>query len=138
MAMKAAGSGVLFMNSRSEVLLLLRDDKPSIPFPNCWDIPGGMVDGGETPEECVVREMREEIGLEIPTPSLFRVYEHPERADYIFWQKRDLNVADIKLTEGQRLKWFSKSEIEDAPSEVFAFGFKGVILDFYRDRPFAK
>jgi 8-oxo-dGTP diphosphatase len=133
-----AGSGILFVNSASEVLLLLRDDKPNIPFPNCWDIPGGMVEPGETPEQCVVREMREEIGVEVPTPNLFRVYQYPERVDHVFWLRRDLNIADIQLTEGQRLKWFSKNEIQDAPAEVFAFGFKRVILDFFQERPFAK
>ncbi|MFT8661370.1 NUDIX hydrolase, partial [Liquorilactobacillus ghanensis] len=34
-------------------------------FPSFWDIPGGLVERGETPREAAVRECREEIGLQI-------------------------------------------------------------------------
>ncbi len=48
--MKRSGASIIFTNRRDEVLLLLRDDKPDIPYPNMWDLPGGHVDNGETPE----------------------------------------------------------------------------------------
>ena len=128
---KPAGAGILFVNSSEQVLLLLRDDKASIPFPNCWDIPGGMIDPGETPEHCVVREMREEIGKRISTPQLFRVYHQPKQIDYVFWQRAEIDIAQVKLTEGQRLKWFSLDEVKSMADSVFAFGFKRVILDFF-------
>ncbi|MCK7516403.1 MAG: NUDIX domain-containing protein [Ignavibacteriales bacterium] len=44
------GAGILLLNSNNEVLLLLRDDKVDIPFPNMWDIPGGKVEDNETPD----------------------------------------------------------------------------------------
>jgi 8-oxo-dGTP diphosphatase len=135
---KKAGSGILFVNARSEVLLLLRDNKPEIPFPNCWDIPGGILEPGETPEECVIREMKEEIGEDITAPQLFRVYEYPDRSDHVFWLRRHLEIECIELHEGQRLKWFSETEVAAAPDNLFAFGFKDVILDFYCERPFAR
>lgn len=59
--MKRGGTSIIFKNSRNEVLLFLRDDKPEIPYPNLWDIPGGHFEAGETPEACIVREMIEEI-----------------------------------------------------------------------------
>jgi 8-oxo-dGTP diphosphatase len=135
---KKAGSGILFVNARSEVLLLLRDNKPEIPFPNCWDIPGGILEPDETPEECVIREMKEEIGEEIRAPKLFHVYEYPDRTDYVFWLRRDLEIERLELTEGERLKWFSETDVSATPDNLFAFGFKAVILDFYRERPFAR
>ena len=134
-ANKPAGAGILFRNSASQVLLLLRDNKSTIPFPNCWDIPGGMIDPGESPEECVVREMREEIGKSISNPRLFRVYEQPQQTDHVFWQRAEIEISQVKLTEGQRLKWFSVDEIMPMADSVFAFGFKRVILDFFNEKP---
>jgi 8-oxo-dGTP diphosphatase len=138
MANKPSGAGILFLNSAAQVLLLLRDDKPSIPFPDCWDIPGGMIDPGETPEECVIREMREEIGKSISEPKLFRVYHQPQQTDYVFWQRAEIDLSQINLTEGQRLKWFGRDDIDSMPESAFAFDFKRVILDFFNQKPWTE
>ncbi|GMQ79629.1 MAG: hypothetical protein BMS9Abin03_055 [Thermodesulfobacteriota bacterium] len=44
--MKRKGTSIIFVNDKKQVLLLLRDDKPGIPYPNMWDVPGGHVDEG--------------------------------------------------------------------------------------------
>lgn len=46
-----------------DVLIYLRDDKPTIPWPGLWDLPGGGREGDETPEQCALRETCEEFGL---------------------------------------------------------------------------
>ena len=45
------------------ILVYRRDDRADIPFPDCWDLPGGGREGDETPEACVLRETFEEFGL---------------------------------------------------------------------------
>lgn len=45
------------------VLVYLRDDKPSIPHPNEWDLPGGGAEGAESPLECALRELHEEFTI---------------------------------------------------------------------------
>lgn len=45
------------------VVAYRRDDKPSIPWPGLWDLPGGGREGRETPRACALREVREEFGL---------------------------------------------------------------------------
>lgn len=56
----------IFLFDRNHHLIIyLRDDKPEIPFPGHWDLIGGHVEEGETPEQALVREVREEIGLEL-------------------------------------------------------------------------
>ncbi len=34
-------------------------------YPDCWAVPGGHLDPGETPEAAAIREMREELGIEV-------------------------------------------------------------------------
>lgn len=133
---KKKGVSIIFVNSKRQVLLLLRDNKNDIPFPNQWDILGGNVEEDETPEECIRREMREEIELDLRNPVLFNIYEMNDRLEYTFWQKKDLDISKIRLHEGQRLKWFSEDDIKKMKKKEVAFGFKTILLDFFKEKLF--
>lgn len=128
------GCSILFVSPLNEILLVLRDDIPSIPYPNMWDVLGGHVEEDETPEQCIVREMQEELGLDIKEFQPFCVTEFPDRTEYTFWRRADLNIDDIELTEGQCLKWFTREEIEKTG---LAYGFNMVIEKFFSEAPFA-
>ncbi|MBU1988692.1 MAG: NUDIX domain-containing protein, partial [Nanoarchaeota archaeon] len=55
---------IILVNQRNkEVLLYLRDNKPSIPHPGYWDLFGGSIEEGESPLESIKREVKEEIGI---------------------------------------------------------------------------
>jgi 8-oxo-dGTP diphosphatase len=54
----------------ASVLTCLRDDRPGLPWPGLWDLPGGGREGDEGPEECLVRELWEEFGLTLPPERL--------------------------------------------------------------------
>ena len=41
---------LILENAKGEVLMQLRDNKPSIPYPNCLGTFGGQIEEGETPE----------------------------------------------------------------------------------------
>ena len=47
------------------ILTILRDDNPTIPWPNLWELPGGGREGDESPFECVAREVYEELGIHL-------------------------------------------------------------------------
>jgi len=128
--MRHVGTSIIFFNSRHEVLLVLRDDKPSIACPNMWDLPGGHVEDGETPAECIVREMLEEIEVNVEGSALFRVYEFSDRTEYVFTKSAEFEVERMVLHEGQMLRWFTKMETEKT---ALAYGFNEVISDFFND-----
>jgi 8-oxo-dGTP diphosphatase len=56
---------VLLFDRDRRLVIYLRDDNPEIPFPNHWDLLGGHLEDGETPEQALVREIKEEIGIEL-------------------------------------------------------------------------
>ena len=131
--MKRKGTSIIFVNEKKQIMLLLRDDKPGIPYPNMWDIPGGHVDTGETPEQCIVREMKEEMDLSLEEFELFSVMEFADRVEYTFWKKANLDIKSINLHEGQQLKWFTEFE---AKNTKLAYGFNEIVDDFYNKAPF--
>ena len=133
--MKHLGCSILFVNPRNQVLLFLRDNKPDIPFPNMWDVPGGHVEPGETPEECIVREMAEEMGMALQGFRLFSVRDFEDRTEFTFWKAADLVIEEIRLTEGQCLRWFTREEVR---STVLSYGFNDIVADFFRKAPFLR
>ena len=126
--MQIQGCSIIFLNRKGKVLLQLRDDIPSIPYPNQWDLPGGRVERDETPEACIVREMKEEIGLALEGFELFVITQMPDRTEFTFWKRADLDIGAIELTEGQRLRWFTAAETRSIP---LAFGFNQVLAAFF-------
>ena len=88
--MKRKGSSIIFINNNNEILLLLRDNIPTIPHPNMWDLPGGHVEENESPEECIIREMNEELNIILENFEPFSVDEFEDRIEYTFWKKVNL------------------------------------------------
>jgi len=71
---KLTVDGVLF---NEEKILLVKRKNP--PFQGMWALPGGFVDYGETTEHAVIRELKEETGLNTKISSLLGVYSDPKR-----------------------------------------------------------
>lgn len=125
------GAGIILLNSSDEVLLLLRDDKIDIPFPDMWDIPGGKVEKGELPETAVRREMMEEMGfVNLGEIKLFKIFTSENITDYIFWKRLDLNSAKIDLREGQQIKYFN---LEKVRKTRLAFNYNKVLEEFFSE-----
>ena len=66
---------IIIRNDKSIVLVKRKDD----PFKGSFALPGGHVEYGETVEEAVVREAKEETGLDVDVEDLFGVYSDPHR-----------------------------------------------------------
>ena len=127
--MKRKGSSIIFYNDKREILLLLRDNLPHIPYPNMWDLPGGHVENNESPEGCIIREMKEELNITLDGFKLFSVDDFEDRVEFTFWKKVNFNISEITLNEGQRLRWFTENE---AKTTKLAYGFNQIVQNFFK------
>ena len=134
-SVKRKGSSIIFINEEGQILLFLRDNKSDLPYQNMWDVPGGHVETDESPENCIVREMKEEMDLVLDEFELFSKIEFEDRIEYTFWTRADLDIDEIKLTEGQQLKWFTRDE---AKQTQLAYGFNEIVEKFYSKAPFPR
>ena len=102
---------------RKKYLLQLRDNKKNIFFPNYWGLFGGRLHMGEKYENCIRREIKEEINLNI------KVVKKIVSVNYSMiglTKERDLNYyecftkyfSDMKLFDGNKFKFFSFNEIK--------------------------
>ena len=129
-------AAIIFENDEREILLYLRDNKPGIPFPQHWDLIGGHVEEGETPEEALIREVKEELNIELKEFRVFKRYVCLEgdaypNIKYIYTGKINIPIEEITLLEGDRPQFFSYDEI---PGVKFANILKSIVMDYIRSR----
>ncbi len=123
----------LLFDRDNKLLIYLRDDKPEISFPNHWDLFGGILEDGETPEQALVREVKEEIGIDLPDFKKYRDYactaaNEAPNIKYVFYAKIDLLPGELKLLDvGQMIK---SIDLADRYQYNFANILGSIINDF--------
>lgn len=124
---------------RGDDILVIRRGKP--PFEGQWSIPGGGLEHGEALEDAVIREVREETGLEIKVLGLLNIYEalpketgfptHTIMIDYVAeWASGEPFAADdaveaefVSMDEAiSRLSWdVTRQAVREAAEKRRAF-----------------
>ncbi|HET9079396.1 MAG TPA: NUDIX domain-containing protein [Trebonia sp.] len=96
-------AAMLLIVTGDGLLMHHRDDKPGIAHPGCWAGFGGAVEDGETVEEALHREVREETGLAIADPVFLTDavdHEGDGKLVSLFYVVGDYQPEDIDLQEG--------------------------------------
>lgn len=113
-------SGALFSEGK---VLLVKRNPDALRFPNSWACPGGRAEKGETPEQTVIREVKEETNLDFEPTQLFMTGRMDERVMNRFlgdW-KGDIVLQAEELCD---FGWFN---YKDCAELDFAFDYREVI-----------
>lgn len=129
---------VIPYNARGEVLLQQRDHTPGILYPGCWTIFGGAVEGDESLDGAIHREIREELDIDF---AVERWYDYvcpvrsiPGKLDvivHVYAGYFDQPADSLTLLEGQAMGWFDAAGVA---ALEFGFEKKPVALKFLRER----
>ena len=89
-----------------------------------WEFPGGKIEPNETKENAIVREIKEELEIDIEVESYLaeKVFNYPEKDINLIALKCKKISGDIKLLEHEDYKWVESSELdkyEFAPADIF-------------------
>ena len=89
------------------------------PMAGLWEFPGGKVDPGETPEQALIRELQEEIGIDVTENCLapFTFASHHYADFHLLMPLYVCRVWDgmVVAREGQTLKWVRPLDLKDYP-----------------------
>lgn len=118
------GIGAVIINPEGKVLLAKRGPKAKNERGK-WEFPGGSVEFGDTMEDTIIREMKEELGVEIKT------LKHLSPVDHIIPHEKQHWVTSgfiAKIVKGkpkimepnkcEKIDWFSLKELEELVSEL--------------------
>lgn len=112
------GCGAFITKDGGRSVLLVRRKKD--PDVGCWSIPGGAVEFGETFEQAVVREIREETGLDIEIKELLSLTDHisEDRATHWVTPQYLANIVggtlqNLEPEKHDALEWFDINNLPD-------------------------
>lgn len=124
------GVVVIFIeNSKGEFLM----QKTSVEKGSEYSSTGGHIDRGETPLSSIVREIKEELGIDVDSNELeylgYLLYDRPIR--FMYYLKKDIDIKDIVVQEEEVefVKYMSVSEIKEIISKEEITKSHGIIFN---------
>jgi 8-oxo-dGTP diphosphatase len=118
-----AGSRMLFVvacalvDADNRILISKRPEGKALA--GLWEFPGGKLEAGETPEECLIRELQEELGVTTKpaclAPLTFASFKYPDFHLFmpLYVCRRYEGIA--RGVEGQEIKWVHPKKLRDYP-----------------------
>lgn len=83
-------------------------------FKGKWEFPGGKIEAGETPEEALRREIREELAIEISVGELIETVEYDYPSFHLSMDcfRCVYDSGELVLREASSAKWLKKDELD--------------------------
>lgn len=109
------GSAAVLMRPDKKVLLAKRPEGK--PYAGYWEFPGGKIEPGETPAQAIIREMKEELDINIPVdvPQFIMDFEqdNPDHFLKLTFFLIPQWKNDPRPCEGQEITWTSIDEVDN-------------------------
>ncbi|MGD0143141.1 MAG: 8-oxo-dGTP diphosphatase MutT [Rhizomicrobium sp.] len=99
--------------------VLIAERPPGKSMAGLWEFPGGKIEAGERPEETVIRELKEELGIDVKEPCLapftFASHAYPDFQLLmpLFLCRRWEGIVSAR--EGQAIKWVRPRDLGSYP-----------------------
>lgn len=110
-------AAVALVDADGRVLLAERPEGKSLA--GLWEFPGGKIEPGETPEACLIRELKEELGIDTWTsclaPLTFASHTYPDFHLLMPLYACRRWQGTPHPHEGQRLAWVRARDLKDYP-----------------------
>jgi mutator protein MutT len=119
--MKIVGTAII-VNERNEILIGQRPEGKALP--GLWEFPGGKQEEGETIQQCIVREIKEELDVCCEVGEfLMEVAKEYEHGDFklLVYKAKIVDEENMKALVHQDLKWVSAKDMglyEFPPADV--------------------
>lgn len=112
----------VIQNEEGKILIAQRNLKKSQG--GLWEFPGGKIEPNETKEEAIIREIKEEMDIDIETKKFIdqKIFNYPDKDINLIAIECKQIKGDIKLNEHEDFKWVNKNELKNfnfAPADKF-------------------
>lgn len=78
-----------------------------------WEFPGGKLEPGESPQECLVRELEEEVGVLVHPREILEVVHHryPEKSVLLLFYRCALTSGEPRALDCDEILWVRREEL---------------------------
>lgn len=111
----------ILKNEENKILIARKKEGKSLA--GYWEFPGGKIEKGETPEESLVRELKEEMGVKIKVGECFgeNIHDYGSFKIKLIGFIGEIEKGEIVLKDHDKYEWVDKYELKEfsfAPADV--------------------